>query len=131
MKNHFHLLVYQKQPDAMAKLLKSIMSSYGRYFNLKYHRSGSLYESTYKASRIDADNYLLHISRYIHLNPRYWLSYNYSSISYYISSNTAEWINTKRILDMFSSINEYINFLEDYNDQKAILDELKHELAAV
>ena len=72
MANHFHLLLYQAEQGAMSKLMKSIMVSYGRYFNLKYKRSGSLYESTYKASLVSSETYLIHISRFILLNPRYW-----------------------------------------------------------
>ena len=69
MPNHIHLLVYQHQPQAMAQFMRSVLTSYSRYFNKRYKRSGSLFESRYKASLISDDAYLEHISRYIHLNP--------------------------------------------------------------
>ena len=131
MKNHFHMLLYQVEKGSMSLLMKSIMTSYGRYFNLKYKRTGSLYESTYKASLIDAGNYLLHISRYIHLNPRYWQRYKYSSISYYISGAEVEWLQKERVAALFASPQQYRMFLKDYEEHKAILDELKYELADV
>ena len=130
MSNHFHLLVYQKDIGYMTKLMRGIMTSYSRYFNLKYKRTGSLFESRYKASRIDTQQYLEHISRYIHLNPRYWQRYEYSSISFYKGSEqTPDWINTNLILGLFKSTEDYIKFLKDNKDHKQMLDEIKYELA--
>ena len=51
--NHFHMLVHQNGEDGMTKLMKSILVAYTTYFNKKYDRRGSLFESTYKAVRID------------------------------------------------------------------------------
>jgi putative transposase len=69
MPNHFHLLVYQAEQGAMQRLMRSVMTTYSRYFNKKYDSSGSLFESRYKGSRISSVPYLMHISRYIHVNP--------------------------------------------------------------
>lgn len=129
MGNHFHLLIYQKDQGVMTRFMKSLMTSYGRYFNLKYKRSGSLYESTYKASRVDSNNYLEHISRYIHLNPRYWRNYQYSSVGYYINAPPPEWLSTQPILELFAGTNEYKEFLADYQEHKEMLDEVKRQLA--
>lgn len=129
MSNHFHLLVYQVEEGYMALLLKSIMSSYGRYFNLKYHRSGSLWESTYKAVRIDADSYLDHISRYIHLNPRYWLRYPHSSVRYYLHEQPPEWLRTKRVLGLFKDRHEYEQFLREYESRRDMLKDMEYDLA--
>src|ERR1700712_3025639 len=103
MPNHFHMLVYQHQLGAMSSFMRSLLTSYSRYFNKKYHRSGSLFESRYRASRIDADEYLEHVSRYIHLNPRQWRSYEYSSLQYYLQQSEESWIRPNRVLDLFES----------------------------
>lgn len=129
MPNHFHMLVYQHQIAAMPSFMQSLLTSYSRYFNKKYHRSGSLFESRYKASHISDDTYLEHISRYIHLNPRQWRNYEYSSLKYYLQQSEETWIRPKRILELFDSRNEYIHFVEDYTSHKQMLDILKHELA--
>lgn len=129
MPNHIHLLIYQRQPRAMAQLMQSVLTSYSRYFNKKYKRSGSLFESRYKASMISDDSYLEHISRYIHLNPRNWQDYEYSSLSYYLHQDTVSWIRPKRIIDSFSTPAEYLAFLENYAEQKKLLEIIKHELA--
>jgi len=43
--------------------------SYATYFNRKRDRHGHLFQGRFKAILIDADEYLKHLSRYIHLNP--------------------------------------------------------------
>jgi len=129
MSNHFHLLIYQEGMDDLKRFMQSLMTSYSRYFNLKHKRSGSLFETRYKASRIDRDTYLQHITRYIHLNPRRWQSYRYSSLSYYIHGHAPEWLTTKPILDVFLSRKEYKEFVEDYQGLRNELAELKYQLA--
>ncbi|MCB9822905.1 transposase [Candidatus Nomurabacteria bacterium] len=131
MSNHFHLLVYQKKLPYLEKLMRSIMTSYSRYFNLRYKRTGSLFESRYKAVHIDDDSYLQHITRYIHLNPRRWEQYRYSSLKYYKDTTNRQpvWLNTKPILDLFEDTDEYMQFVADYQEQRDILSELKYQLA--
>jgi putative transposase len=129
MKNHFHLYLYQEVEGAMPRLMKSVMTSYSRYFNLKYKQSGSLFESRYKAVRTDTDEYTQHITRYIHLNPKYWKRYPYSSLKYYEGNADAEWINPERIINIFHSRDEYLEFVSDYEEQRDILSRMKYELA--
>jgi len=129
MPNHFHLLLYQIDEHAMPRLMRGIMTSYSRYFNKKYELSGALFETTYKASMIILDKYLMHISRYIHINPKNWRTYKYSSLLYYLGQHSPEWLQPKRILELFSSLDEYEIFVADYEDYKEMLDEIKHELA--
>ena len=69
MPNHFHLLLYQFGVMDMEMFMRSLMTSYSKYFNLKYKRTGYVFEGRYKAAIINSDEYLLHISRYIHQNP--------------------------------------------------------------
>ncbi len=130
MPNHVHLLLYQHNQGDMTELMRSLLTSYSMYFNKKYKRSGPLFESRYKASHISNDAYLQHISRYIHLNPKQWRDYEYSSLPYYLHQISDEWIVPKRILELFESPAEYLQFVEDYEDAKEMMDILKLELAA-
>jgi putative transposase len=130
MPNHVHLLVYQHDQEAMLKLMQSIMTSYSVYFNKKYKRVGPVFQSRYRASLVDRDNYLHHISRYIHLNPKDWRKYDYSSLPYYLSEKNAEWLHSKKILELFdNNTAKYLEFLKDNEDQAQMIDELKWELA--
>lgn len=128
MNNHFHLLLYQETEGSMSQLMRGIMTSYSRYFNVKYKLSGALFESRYKASRISSDSYLLHISRYIHLNPRNWMAYPHSSIHAYFME-APEWLEPGRITSLFESLPVYADFLNDYKDFKKSIVNIEDELA--
>lgn len=45
------------------------MTSYSMYFNRKYKRLGPVFQQRYRAIRIVNDEQLMHIGRYVHLNP--------------------------------------------------------------
>jgi len=69
MPDHYHLLVKILNRDTFSKYLGDIENSYCRYFNLKNNRKGPLWQSRFRAVRIKTGEQLLHVSRYIHLNP--------------------------------------------------------------
>ncbi|HTE22148.1 MAG TPA: transposase [Candidatus Limnocylindria bacterium] len=129
MSNHFHLLLFQSDEKAIVELMRSLMTSYSMYFNRRYKRVGPVFQSRYKASRISEDSYLEHISRYIHLNPKEWETYEYSSLRYYLGNAQADWVKPDQILDIFPSQEQYLEFVRDYEGHKAILDEIHWELA--
>ncbi|MBP9667886.1 transposase [Candidatus Saccharibacteria bacterium] len=129
MQNHFHLLLYQIEPGAMQRLMRGVMTSYSSYFNRKYDRSGPLFETRYKASRISSDDYFMHISRYIHLNPDKWETYQFSSIHAYAGQVQYDWLETKNILAMFDTPTGYLEFVRDYKEIRDVYEDIKHELA--
>ena len=69
MPNHFHILAKEIKEGGISKYMRKIMTGYSMYFNRKNERTGSLFESAFKSQHIDTDEYLRHISAYIHLNP--------------------------------------------------------------
>lgn len=130
MPNHFHLLVYQSTEDAITQLMRRVCTGYAMYFNNRYHRVGGLFQGRYKASLIDKDEYLHHVSRYIHLNPDEYRVWPYSSLAYYQGRKKAQWLNTAPILGLFdNNRSEYLEFVADYEDSKKELDLLKWQLA--
>jgi REP element-mobilizing transposase RayT len=68
MPNHFHLLATTPEGN-LSEFMRHFNISYTSNFNRRYRRVGHLYQGRYRAFLIDADNYLLEVSRYIHLNP--------------------------------------------------------------
>jgi putative transposase len=128
--NHFHLLLYQVKDQGIANFLKSVSTSYGMYFNKKYGRVGPVFQGRFKASIVQKDAYLHHVSRYIHLNPTNYKTWDYSSYQYYCGNHSAEWLRTERVMELLDNDKEaYRTFVSDYEEQKALLDELKYELA--
>lgn len=128
MGNHFHFLIYQpNDSQALTKFMRSVSTAYTMYFNRKYKRSGHLFQSIFKAAHIFSDQYLLHISRYIHMNPRSYLNYPWSSLKYYLGEPAPEWLCPERVNDMQPKA--YREFLADYEGKKAELERIKHQLA--
>lgn len=68
MPNHFHLILKQLVDNGISLFMQKL-GGYPYYFNLKHKRVGGLFQGRYKAVRIDNEDYLLHLSRYQHLNP--------------------------------------------------------------
>jgi putative transposase len=69
MPNHFHLVLEQLEDGGITKFMRKLGTGYTMYFNKKYERSGVLFQGKFKAIRIEREEYLLHLCRYIHLNP--------------------------------------------------------------
>jgi len=132
MPNHFHLLIYQYDPEAITKLMRSIATGYVIYFNKRYQRIGSLFQGVYKASRVNSDSYWQHISRYIHLNPldigRNFRTYGYSSYSVYMGKKNQKWVKTARILDGTTPV-AYRKFIEDWVPHRHDLEQIEDSLA--
>ena len=82
------------------------------YFNKRYQRTGSLFESTFKAQHIDNDHYLHYLLAYIHLNPVKTISHDDWEIKKIKNKDRA-----KKFLDHydFSSYHHYIGQLKSHN----------------
>ena len=68
MTNHVHLLVETPRGNLSRFMLK-LQTAYTVYFNLRHRRAGHLMQGRYGATPVQGDEYLLKLSRYIHLNP--------------------------------------------------------------
>lgn len=127
MPTHFHLLLKQTSKTGITNLMKRLIVKYVMYFNKKYGRVGRLFQSIFKAKHIGDEAYLLHLSRYIHINPvettRKLSSYPYSSYSTYLGLQKNDLLNTKDILGYFKSarrlslrrLSSYEEFVENYD----------------
>jgi putative transposase len=69
MTNHVHLLVTPVDATSISRILMSLGRRYVQYVNRAYRRTGTLWDSRYKSSLVDADTYLLSCMRYIEMNP--------------------------------------------------------------
>lgn len=128
MPNHFHFLVKQKSAQSIDIFMQSLSTRYTMYFNRKYTRVGSLCQAVYKASLVDNDEYLLHLSGYIHKQA---INLNQaSSYPEYAGERNTEWIKSEEILNYFSKNNPLFSYQEFINQdtqpilpQEMILDE--------
>lgn len=69
MSNHVHLVIKEKEPRDISKIMHGLLTKYSRWFNIKYERTGTLMESRYKSKPVQYDEYFMHLVRYIHQNP--------------------------------------------------------------
>jgi putative transposase len=107
MNNHYHLLLETPRGNLL-RVMHGINSGYTGYFNRKYQRVGHLFQGRYRALLVEKDQYLLSLSRYIHLNPvRAGVAsrpekYPYSSYGGYIGTRVREdWVEYDGVLSQF------------------------------
>jgi putative transposase len=136
MPNHFHFLLKQTKDSGIKEFIRLMGNSYAKYFNAKYRRKGSLFESRFKAVRIETDEQLFHVSRYIHLNPysgfvvktlNQLIIYPFSSLPEYLSK-TNNVCHQEHLWGQFSSPAKYKQFILDQADYQRTLQGIKHQL---
>ena len=91
MPTHLHLVVRQEKDEGISTYLANVLNAYARYFNTKYKRKGPLWVGRFKSVPVESDEQLLHLTRYVHLNP----------VTSRLVSNAATW--------QHSSFGEYVS----------------------
>lgn len=131
MSNHYHLLI--KTPCGnLGRAMRHINGIYTQRRNRLYKTDGPLFRGRYKAILIDSDSYLLHLSKYIHMNPKKAKivdsldKYAWSSYSAYVGlASPPCWLFQDEIFGQLNtSINQaqaYAAFMQDESINKGIL----------
>ena len=123
MPNHFHFIVKQYPDRSIQNFVRSLCTRYSMYFNKRYTRVGSLFQGPYKAVLVNNEEYLLHLSRYIHQNPEELninLAKAHSSYPEYIGERKTEWVKTDLILSFFNKATE--SFVRGFNTYKNFVE---------
>lgn len=134
MPNHFHLLLKQESDSGISIFMRKITDGFTRYFNTRHERVGPIFQGAFKAVHVERDEQLIHLSRYIHLNPlvsfivreENFLSYQWSSLKHYLEGESNGLVNIKLILEHFKSPKDYLNFVLDRADYGKELEKIKH-----
>lgn len=123
MSNHYHLLVETPLPN-LSMAIQWVNVSYATYFNRKRQRKGHLFQGRFKSILLEANEYLKHLSRYIHLNPvraklvEHASQYRWSSYSAFLGkAKVPDWLETGWLLSQFGpkkseSVGNYRDFVE-------------------
>lgn len=133
MPNHFHFLLQQINENGISKFIANFTNSYTKYFNTKYERVGNLVQGPFKAVHIEKNEQLLHVNRYIHLNPvtaflikpEQLRNYKWSSYRGYLDSSGLA-ANSAVVLGQFKTVVDYERFVLDQVDYARTLDSIKH-----
>lgn len=132
MPNHFHLLLRQNIDGGISELMRRFTHSYAKYLNVKYNHFGPIFQGMFKVAHIETDEQLLHLSRYIHLNPltanliTNLKLYPWSSYNTYLGQTDNPNISKNLVLDLFKSGVGYEQFVLDQADYGRTLELLKH-----
>lgn len=69
MPTHLHFVLQEMKEKSISLVMRKMLNSYTRYFNIKNGRKGPLWEGRFKKVLIENDEQLLHLTKYVHLNP--------------------------------------------------------------
>lgn len=134
MPNHFHFLLRQIKKQGISRFLSNLQNSYTKYYNAKNQRGGTLFQGSFKTVLVETEEQLIHLSRYIHLNPysgtivgtlKSLLNYPWSSLPQYLKQQ-AGFCQTETILSLFPKPGQYKKFLADRADYQKSLQKTKH-----
>lgn len=134
MPNHFHFLIRQARKGGITEFVSKLSNSYTKYINIKNNRVGPLLQGDFKAVHIGTNEQLIHVSRYIHLNPLVGYvtkdlnTYRWSSYIEYVNDTDNEICDKKIILDQFRSKEEYKRFVLDQESYGKQLEAIKHQI---
>lgn len=134
MSNHFHFLIKQVKDRGISDFIRKIQDSYAKYFNLKNQRAGPLFQGRFQAILVKNEGQLLHLSRYIHLNPytafivkdkEKLTSYQWSSLNEYLKTQSGV-CQTSVVLSPFKNPGAYLQFILNQADYQRSLDLINH-----
>jgi len=117
MPTHFHLILRQDAADGITKYMAKVLNSYSRYFNLSHQRKGPLWEGHFENVLVKSDEQMLHLTRYIHLNPMSTGLINkpeewkFSSYAQYLNTGKEGFCNFEAIIDIVPE--QYQKFVND------------------
>lgn len=138
MPDHYHLLVRELADNGITNFSRRCNTAIAKYINTRKERRGPLFEGLFKAKHIDSNEYLLHLSLYIHLNPldflfdknwrtgslKSWQSkmgelikYPWSSLRSFLYKDFEDWVidGQDMIKDQFKDGKDYEKFLQEWS----------------
>lgn len=111
MPTHIHLILQETQDNGIPIFMSIIQNSYARCFNIKHNRKGPLWEGQYKKVLVENDNQLLHLTRYIHLNPV--TAYIVNKPDDYLYSSYKEYLNMINMNEKICTYDKLLNVIPD------------------
>lgn len=140
MPNHYHLLVLVKgtktsevsseqirttsEVSPVSRAMQRFSISYTKAMNKRYTRAGSLFQGAFQTKIVKEEMYLVHLSRYIHLNPviaglvEHPADWEFSSYCDYIGLREGKLPHPEVVLAQFPSREAYSDFVEEYVPSK-------------
>lgn len=144
MPDHYHLLLGAIKENGVSEFIRKCNISIAKYVNISKEKRGPIFESRFKSKHVITNEYLTHLSLYIHLNPldfiagkawrnhelKNWpalkkqlLNYPWSSLNFYLNKTEDNPIisGSEIILDQFKNHREYETFLREWSEESGNL----------
>lgn len=131
MPNHYHLLLRQQTNEPLSKFIGVLFNAYVQAVNRQQARSGTLFEGRFRHARVDREEYLIHLCRYIHLNPvkaklvtrpEDW---HYSDYLEWIGQRPGTLKDDAFIRDRFPAPACYQSFVANYQDEERMRERIQ------
>ena len=126
MPNHYHFCIRQDSEQPLSRFVSVVSNAYVQALNRQQNRQGTLFQGRFRHVWVDRDEYLVHLCRYIHLNPvKAGLVSNIEDWPY---SDYAEWIGLRpavltadaRSGGYFPTPDAYRRFVADHPDETGV-----------
>jgi len=117
--NHYHLLLKQLADNGIEKFMHKLGSGYTNFFNAKYQRSGSLFQGTFKAVKIESNEHLLWVSAYVNANAQIHgltkdaSNYKWCSYPEYLGLSPKNFCHKDMIIEQFKDKENFKSFMND------------------
>lgn len=142
MPDHYHILVKERVDGGIINFVRKCDISITKYINTKNKRRGPIFESLFKSKHVNSNEYLTHLSTYIHLNPldiisgkewrnhklKNWgkirkkiIDYPWSSLKLFLEDKSDPVVSgEKSILGQFKNKKDYESFLCEWSEDSFI-----------
>jgi putative transposase len=118
MPNHYHFVIRQDGDVSLSEFIGRLFKRYTQAYNRQQRRTGPLFAGRFRSIHVDADEYLIHLARYVHLNPveaglcRYPQEWPYSNYLEWIEQRNGTLIDRAWVRQYFPTPESYIKFVE-------------------
>ena len=127
--NSFHLVLFiNGEGHQLSEFIRSLCAAYTTYFNKKYKRSGHLFKGPFRALRLQDNDSVVKVSRYVHRRHKDYLSWKHSSVNHFIGDAQSEWVRPDKLYSFYEwgTYERYLKNDEDFSQSK---EDLRRQLA--
>ncbi|MCX6744985.1 MAG: transposase [Candidatus Parcubacteria bacterium] len=122
--NHFHFVLKQLRDGGISKFMHFLATSYTMFFNIKYQRSGALFQGPFKAKQVESFEHLLWLSIYVNTNAQIHgitddaATYPWCSFAYYLGTEQINICNKRIILEEIKNYSSYAKEASSFMKKK-------------
>lgn len=131
MPNHFHLVLREQSEKGISRFMRVVLNSYTRYFNTRHERVGPIFQGIFRFVKVESDEQLLHLTRYVHLNPfvakltQDLAAYRWTSYPAYLAGTNSRLCHPTLPLKLAGSPLTYASFVTDFADYAVSISLIK------